>query len=100
MYLTNLPNLSATERVTICTQFKYGCCEVEEAIIPAQGPNQSGCPSACKCHVLGKFFSPYNASNPLRLPRIQETNCRPLLNYSGRCYSTKEIESFSTLVFC
>ena len=56
MYLTNLPNLSATERVTICTQFKYGCCEVEEAIIPAQGPNQSGCPSACKCHVLGKFF--------------------------------------------
>ena len=57
MYLSNLPNLSATERATICTLFEYGCCdEVKETIIPAQGPNQSGCPSvSCKCHVLGKF---------------------------------------------
>ena len=55
MYLTHLPKLSTTERAAICTQFKYGCCgDVEEAIIPAQGPNQSGCPTACKCHVLGK----------------------------------------------
>ena len=50
------PNLSTTERRRlICTQFEYGCCEVEGTIIPAQGPNQIGCPKSCKCHPLGKF---------------------------------------------
>ncbi|KAL3289355.1 hypothetical protein HHI36_022791 [Cryptolaemus montrouzieri] len=51
-----------------CENSWYGCCP--NTNIPAQGPNNFGCPTSCGCNKLGSFSDSCAPENP-------QCKCRP-----------------------
>jgi hypothetical protein len=42
-----------------CSKYQHGCCQNNEEISAASGPNQAGgCPPICQCNLLGKKQNP------------------------------------------